>query len=139
MQKMWIDGRFTAGNSGKSFEIDNPATEEIIDAVPRGDATDAAAAVEAAAAAFKEWRKVPGLERATLMHQFAARLRALKRRDETRAARLLRARSALFPGGEPQERRLGLAGLVARHGLGVADLVERHLDPWSDGHAVVRL
>ena len=76
MQKMWIDGRFTAGNSGKSFEIDNPATEEIIDAVPRGDATDAAAAVEAAAAAFKEWRKVPGLERATLMHQFAARLRA---------------------------------------------------------------
>ena len=76
MQKMWIDGRFTAGNSGKSFEIDNPATEELIDAVPRGDATDAAAAVEAAAAAFKEWRRVPGLERATLMHQFAARLRA---------------------------------------------------------------
>ncbi len=60
-------------------------------------------------------------------------LRALKRRDETRAARLLRARSALFPGGEPQERRLGLVGLVARHGLGVADLVEQHLDPWSDG------
>ncbi len=76
MQKMWIDGRFTAGNSGKSFEIDNPATEEILDEVPRGDARDAAAAVEAAAEAFKKWRKVPGLERATLMHQFAARLRA---------------------------------------------------------------
>lgn len=66
-------------------------------------------------------------------------LRALKRRDETRAARLLRARAALFPGGEPQERRLGLVGLVARHGLGLADLVEPHLNPWSHGHAVVTL
>lgn len=92
MRKMWIDGGFTAGNSGRTFEIDNPATEEILDQVPRGDAKDAAAAVEAAAAAFKEWRKVPGLERATLMHRFATRLR--ERHKEI-------ARTLSLEGGKP--------------------------------------
>jgi betaine-aldehyde dehydrogenase len=92
MRKMWIDGGFTAGNSGRTFEIDNPATEEILDQVPRGDAKDAAAAVEAAAAAFREWRKVSGLERATLMHRFATRLR--ERHKEI-------ARALSLEGGKP--------------------------------------
>ena len=66
-------------------------------------------------------------------------LKAMKRRDETRAARLLKARTAVFPAGEPQERRLGLLGLAARHGLGAAALVEPHVDPFSREHAVVTL
>ena len=37
MQRMWIDGRWTAG--------DNPATEEIIDEVPRAGSRDADLAV----------------------------------------------------------------------------------------------
>ncbi|HEU4401936.1 MAG TPA: aldehyde dehydrogenase family protein [Candidatus Polarisedimenticolia bacterium] len=76
MQKMWIDGRFTGSSSKKTFPIDNPATEEILAEVPRGNAQDAGEAVEAAAEAFRDWRLVPGVERAALMHQFAARLRA---------------------------------------------------------------
>src|SRR5260221_1666821 len=54
---------------------DNPATEEIIDEVPRANAKDADLAVESAAEAFGDWRGVPGIERAALMHDFAARLR----------------------------------------------------------------
>jgi len=45
MQRMWIDGRWTASVSKKSFPIDNPATEEIIDEVPRAGSRDADLAV----------------------------------------------------------------------------------------------
>jgi betaine-aldehyde dehydrogenase len=76
MQKLWIDGRWVASASKKSFPVDNPATEEILDEAARANDKDAALAVEAAAEAFRDWRQAPGLERAALMHQFAARLRA---------------------------------------------------------------
>src|SRR2546422_4060638 len=73
---MWIDGQWTGSVSKKTFPIDNPATEEIIDEVPRAGAKDADLAVESSAEAFREWRGVPGIERAALMHDFAPRLRA---------------------------------------------------------------
>jgi bacillithiol biosynthesis cysteine-adding enzyme BshC len=60
--------------------------------------------------------------------------RALKKRDQERADRLRRTRDALFPGGSLQERGLGLVGLVARHGPGLADEVRRDMDPWAKGH-----
>src|SRR6185295_15429761 len=52
MQRMWIDGRWTASVTKKTFPIDNPATEEIIDEVPRAGSKDADLAVESAAEAF---------------------------------------------------------------------------------------
>src|SRR2546428_881756 len=72
---MWISGRWTGSVSKKSFPIDNPATEEILDEVPRANGKDADLAVEAAAEAFRDWRGLPGIERAALMHEFATRLR----------------------------------------------------------------
>ena len=75
MQKMWIDGRWTTAASRKTFPVYNPATEARLDDVQAGNDQDAAAAVEAAARAFKGWRQVPGLHRAELMHEFARRLR----------------------------------------------------------------
>jgi uncharacterized protein YllA (UPF0747 family) len=60
--------------------------------------------------------------------------RALKKRDQSRADRLRRTRDALFPGGSLQERGLGLVGLVARHGPGLADEVRKEMDPWARGH-----
>jgi len=75
MQKMWIGGRWTGSVSRKTFEVDNPATEEIVDEVPRANGKDADLAVEAAAEAFRDWRGLPGIERAALMHEFATRLR----------------------------------------------------------------
>ena len=79
MQKMWIAGRWTGSVSRKTFEVDNPATEEIVDEVPRGNGKDADLAIEAAAEAFREWRGLPGIERAALMHEFATRLRQKRR------------------------------------------------------------
>jgi acyl-CoA reductase-like NAD-dependent aldehyde dehydrogenase len=76
MTRMWIGGKRTTGAGRQTFPVDNPATEQILDRVPRADERDADRAVAAAAEAFRTWRGVPGLERASLMHQFAARLRA---------------------------------------------------------------
>lgn len=65
--------------------------------------------------------------------------RALKKREQTRAERLRRTRDALFPGGSPQERVLGLAGLVSRHGDAVLAELRERLDPWARGHQVIDL
>ena len=76
MPRMWIGGRFTDSVSHRTFPVDNPANERVLARVPRADDRDADRAVDAAAEAFRRWCQVSGLERASLMHQFAARLRA---------------------------------------------------------------
>jgi acyl-CoA reductase-like NAD-dependent aldehyde dehydrogenase len=72
----WINGKYVNSSSGQIFPVVNPATEEVIDLVARGNAEDADRAVMAAYEAFPEWRNMPGLEKAERMHQFARRLRA---------------------------------------------------------------
>ena len=56
---MLISGKWTAGNSTDSIDVINPATEEVIDQVPRGTESDVEAAVAAAKAAFVSWHRVP--------------------------------------------------------------------------------
>ena len=34
--QMWINGQFTGAASGRTFDVHDPATEEVIDAFPRG-------------------------------------------------------------------------------------------------------
>jgi bacillithiol biosynthesis cysteine-adding enzyme BshC len=64
-------------------------------------------------------------------------VRALKKRDQTRADRLRRTRDALFPGGSFQERGLGLVNLLARHGRSLIDDIEARMDPFAQGHQVL--
>jgi bacillithiol biosynthesis cysteine-adding enzyme BshC len=66
-------------------------------------------------------------------------IRALKKRDQTRAERLRRTRDALFPGGAFQERGLGFVGLLARHGLGLIPQIEEATDLFARGHQVIQL
>ncbi len=73
---MYLNGQFTAGASTDVIEVRNPATEEVLDTVPRGTPQDVAAAVGAARAAFERWRRTPANERAKLLHEAAARIRA---------------------------------------------------------------
>jgi bacillithiol biosynthesis cysteine-adding enzyme BshC len=65
--------------------------------------------------------------------------RALKKRDQARADRLRRTRDALMPGGAFQERGLGIAHLLARHGEAVVAEIGARLDPWARGHQVIAL
>ena len=58
MKLMYINGEFTNGNAKEVIEVTDPATEEILDTVPRGTAGDVAAAVHSASEAFTQWRKL---------------------------------------------------------------------------------
>src|SRR6185436_17672467 len=72
------NGHFTSGQSTETIDVQNPATEEILDMVPRGTPADAAEAVSAAKAAFEGWRRTSANERAKLLHEAAAKMRAHK-------------------------------------------------------------
>jgi acyl-CoA reductase-like NAD-dependent aldehyde dehydrogenase len=61
----------------------NPATEDVIDHIPRGTAEDAERAVQAARSAFRTWRWVPALEKASMLHAIAGRIREKQERLAT--------------------------------------------------------
>jgi len=68
---MFIDGQFVESLSGEAFAVENPATEEHLDNVPRGVGADADRAVRAAVKAQDDWRFVPGIEKCELLHGVA--------------------------------------------------------------------
>jgi len=74
-QWMWIDGERVSGATGELFDVQDPATEEVIDQAPLGSEEDARRAIAAANDAFKTWRKATAHEKAELLHEVARRLR----------------------------------------------------------------
>jgi malonate-semialdehyde dehydrogenase (acetylating)/methylmalonate-semialdehyde dehydrogenase len=59
----FINGRWTDSPATEWRDVVNPATGEILAQVPMADATEVNAAIEAAAAAFPEWRRTPPEDR----------------------------------------------------------------------------
>src|SRR5215469_2461986 len=55
---LWVDSQATEWR-----DVRNPATGELLASVPLAGAADANAAVEAASAAFPEWRRTPPEDR----------------------------------------------------------------------------
>jgi acyl-CoA reductase-like NAD-dependent aldehyde dehydrogenase len=55
-----------------TYEVVNPATEEIVATVPLATAEETDAAIERAYAAFPAWRALPPAERAELLRRFAS-------------------------------------------------------------------
>jgi betaine-aldehyde dehydrogenase len=78
MKLMYIHGEFTKGNSNGEIEVTNPATEEVLDTVPRGTAEDVESAVRSGVDAFKSWRKMGANERTSLLHEVATKVRSHK-------------------------------------------------------------
>ncbi|MCC6804255.1 MAG: aldehyde dehydrogenase family protein [Anaerolineae bacterium] len=64
--------------TGETFATYNPATEELIAPVAKAGASDVAAAVKAAKAAYKDWRLVPAPRRGEVLYQVAALLQERK-------------------------------------------------------------
>src|SRR5262249_37626045 len=62
---------------GETMPVENPPTEEVIATLPRAQAGGVAAAVEVARAAQPAGRRPPGLEKAKLLHEGAAPVRAM--------------------------------------------------------------
>ncbi|MDX1436238.1 MAG: aldehyde dehydrogenase family protein, partial [Anaerolineales bacterium] len=69
MAQMFIGDGWADAQSGKTYPVKNPATGELIDHVPFGEAADANAAVEAALAAFPGWADTAADERANLLRK----------------------------------------------------------------------
>ncbi|AZU65091.1 NAD-dependent succinate-semialdehyde dehydrogenase [Neobacillus mesonae] len=64
---MYLDGKWV-GNDYEIFtEVINPATKEVVGAIPTGGATEAKQAVDAAHRAFKTWSKKTAEERSRLL------------------------------------------------------------------------
>ena len=61
-QECYIDGAWVGGEA--TIPVDNPATGEIIGTVPKFAREETAKAIDAAHAAFADWRKRPAVERA---------------------------------------------------------------------------
>ena len=59
----YINGQWIESNSKEWFDVTNPATGETIAKAPLSDAAEVNAAVEAAAAAYPEWRLTPPEDR----------------------------------------------------------------------------
>src|SRR3981189_483299 len=60
---------------GRYVEVTSPGTGESLGKVVEGNAADAQAAIAAAKAAFRDWRRVPPLERAKMLRAIAEVLR----------------------------------------------------------------
>ncbi len=69
--QMFIDGAWTDAASGESAPVVNPATEEEIAQVPKGDASDVDRAVAAARAAFDTWSQSTPQDRSKALYAFA--------------------------------------------------------------------
>ncbi|MCB1849323.1 MAG: CoA-acylating methylmalonate-semialdehyde dehydrogenase [Gammaproteobacteria bacterium] len=66
----YIGGRRVEGTSGRFGDVFDPSTGAVSARVPLASAREAAAAVEAAAAAFPAWRDTPPLQRARILFRF---------------------------------------------------------------------
>lgn len=65
--KNYIDGEWVESQSPQKLDVDNPATGEVIAQVPLSTKEEVNEAVEAAQAAFEEWRETPPYARARYM------------------------------------------------------------------------
>jgi len=74
--QLHIDGEWRDARSGKTLEIINPATEEVIGTVAHAEIPDLDEALAAAERGFATWRKVSPYERSKLMRKAADLLRS---------------------------------------------------------------
>lgn len=68
--KMLIDGEWVGADSGKTFDVTNPATGELIAQVPNGGTAETSRAIAAAERAFLSWKKVLPKERSKILRKF---------------------------------------------------------------------
>ncbi|MEV1328097.1 aldehyde dehydrogenase family protein [Micromonospora costi] len=72
----YLDGRWVTASGGETLPVHNPATEEVVAAVPAGTPADVDRAVAAARAAFDGWAAIPPAERAAHLDRLHAALSA---------------------------------------------------------------
>ncbi|MBE0626383.1 MAG: aldehyde dehydrogenase family protein [Burkholderiales bacterium] len=74
--QLYINGQWAAPKDGKSIDVINASTEEVMGRVPEGTADDVNAAVAAARAAFDGWAATAAAERAAYLQKIHEGLKA---------------------------------------------------------------
>ena len=74
--KFYINGLWTAAKGGRSIDVINASTEEVMGRIPEGTPADVDAAVAAARAAFDGWAATPAAERAAYLQKIHEGLKA---------------------------------------------------------------
>jgi acyl-CoA reductase-like NAD-dependent aldehyde dehydrogenase len=79
---MYIDGRWAGADSGQTFDVVNPATEEVIGTAPEASREEMRHAIAVARKAFDEgpWPQLSRRERSRIIQQIADRMVANKDR-----------------------------------------------------------
>ena len=70
--KQYINGEWVNAIHGKTWDVINPATEEVLATVPFGNDADCVAAIDAAKEGFKVWSKTNPFDRAVVLKKAAA-------------------------------------------------------------------
>ncbi len=68
-RKLFIEGEWVDSSEGKSFEVLNPATNEVITTVQRASKKDIQKAIDSAKKAFNVWGKMNPFERSKYLHR----------------------------------------------------------------------
>jgi len=96
--RLFIGGEWQDAESGKTFEVIDPARAEVVTEVAEADAADMDRAVRAARAAFEgDWRRMMPRQRGRLMWKLAERLE--ERKDEIALVETLNNGKPLFESG----------------------------------------
>tara|TARA_B100000315_G_scaffold132304_1_gene121804 strand:- start:2184 stop:3665 length:1482 start_codon:yes stop_codon:yes gene_type:complete len=71
----YIDNEWIDASDGRTFDVENPFTEEIITQVPKSTEEDVDKAVMVAKSAWKEWKMLGSLEMRDLLREVAVKSR----------------------------------------------------------------
>ncbi len=74
--KLYIDGEFTAGDSGGGEDVVNPSTDAVLGHIPHAKQAEMDKAVAAAEKGYAQWRKMSAFERYKIMRAAADLMRA---------------------------------------------------------------
>ena len=128
-----IDGQWLAAGDGSRIEVNNPATGELLAAVPGMGAVETQAAIEAAERAFFEWKSRTAEQRAAVLHKWFELL--LQHQEDL--AQIMTAEQ-----GKPLAESRGEIGYAASYVQWFAEEARRIYgstvpSPWGDKKLVV--
>jgi aldehyde dehydrogenase (NAD+) len=127
--KQYINGQWLSSTGTDTIEVVNPATEEVIGAVPSGTAQDVDRAVRAAHDAFESWASTPRAERAEFLREVA---RGLENRSDELVE--LISKEVGCPSTYSKAAQVWLAGVDVSS---VADIIETYSYEETIGNSLV--
>ena len=69
-QQCYINGEWRDAVNGETLEVSNPANNEVLGTTPEMGATETQQAIDAAAEAFKSWKKTTAKERSDILRRW---------------------------------------------------------------------